>query len=100
MKGRPDIEPLGPRGRKPFKEEYPMPATVPDHLCRLFQQAMAAGDIEAVLNLYDPDAVFVNAAGTIIKGSHGLRQALALWRPRRRASISSSNRSSRPGTSP
>ncbi|CAL1240891.1 YybH family protein [Candidatus Methylocalor cossyra] len=54
-----------------------MPATVPDHLCRLFQQAMAAGDIEAVLNLYDPDAVFVNAAGTIIKGSHGLRQALA-----------------------
>lgn len=45
-----------------------MPAKTPEDICRLFQQSMAAGDLESVLSIYDPDVVFLNQAGEIIKG--------------------------------
>jgi uncharacterized protein (TIGR02246 family) len=54
-----------------------MPAASPDEICRLFQQSMADGDIEALLNVYDPDAVFLNPSGEIRAGHEGLRQELA-----------------------
>jgi hypothetical protein len=34
-----------------------MPATCPEEICRLFQRYMAEGDIEALLGIYDPEAV-------------------------------------------
>ncbi|MBI1763810.1 MAG: nuclear transport factor 2 family protein [Acidobacteria bacterium] len=37
-----------------------MPAKNPEETCRLFQQAMAAGDLEALMSLYEPEAVFLN----------------------------------------
>jgi ketosteroid isomerase-like protein len=53
-----------------------MSAKCPEDICRLFQQAMTAGDIDAVLRVYDPEAVFLNRAGEVKKGE-GLRQELA-----------------------
>ncbi len=38
---------------------------------------MAEGDIESVLSVYDPEAVFLNQSGDVTKRRHGLRQELA-----------------------
>jgi uncharacterized protein (TIGR02246 family) len=54
-----------------------MPANSPEDICRLFQQYMAAGDLDAVLSVYDPEAVFVNRSGEVKQGRDGLRQELA-----------------------
>ncbi|MGH8567969.1 MAG: hypothetical protein ACREXU_08085 [Gammaproteobacteria bacterium] len=54
-----------------------MPARSPEDICRLFQHYMAEGDLDSVLSVYDPDAVFLNQAREVTKGRHGLRQELA-----------------------
>lgn len=54
-----------------------MPAMSPEDICRLFQLFMAEGDLDSVMSLYDPDAVFVNQSGEVTKGRHDLRQELA-----------------------
>jgi uncharacterized protein (TIGR02246 family) len=33
--------------------------------------------LESLLDLYDPEAVFLNASGEVLKGTDGLRKALA-----------------------
>ena len=53
-----------------------MPAKCPEEICRLFQQYMAEGDIDSVLSLYDPEAVFLNQSGEV-KSGEALRQELA-----------------------
>ena len=52
-----------------------MPAKSPEEICRLFQQYMAEGDIDSVLSVYDPEAVFLNQSGEVKKGEEELRQA-------------------------
>ncbi len=54
-----------------------MSAMSPKEICRLFQQYMAEGDIDSVLSVYDPDAVFLNQSGEVKKGGEALRQELA-----------------------
>ena len=54
-----------------------MPAMSPEEICRLFQRAMAEGDVDMALTLYDPEAVFVNRSGEVTKDRRGLRQELA-----------------------
>jgi ketosteroid isomerase-like protein len=54
-----------------------MPANSPEEICRLFQHYMAEGDIDGVLSVYDPEAVFLNQAGEATKDRRGLRQELA-----------------------
>jgi ketosteroid isomerase-like protein len=54
-----------------------MPATSPEEICRLFQQFMAAGDIESLLSLYDREAVILGRSREMQRGSRGLRQQLA-----------------------
>jgi uncharacterized protein (TIGR02246 family) len=54
-----------------------MPAKSPEEICRLFQQYMAEGDIDLVLSVYDPEAVFLNQSGEVKQGRQGLRQELA-----------------------
>jgi uncharacterized protein (TIGR02246 family) len=54
-----------------------MPAKSPEEICRIFQQYMAEGDIDSVLSVYDPEAVFLNQSGEVKKGEEGLRQELA-----------------------
>ena len=53
-----------------------MPAKRPEEICRLFQQYMAEGDIDSVLSVYDPEAVFLNQSGEV-KTGEALRQELA-----------------------
>jgi SnoaL-like domain len=54
-----------------------MPARSPEEICRLFERYMAEGDIEAVLSLYDPRAVFLNEAAEVTSGRQHLREQLA-----------------------
>lgn len=54
-----------------------MPAKTPEDICRLFQQAMAEGDVEAVLRVYDPEAVFANQTGEVTQDRQDLRAVLA-----------------------
>ena len=54
-----------------------MPAKSPEEICRLFQQYLAEGDIDSVLSIYDPEAVFLNQSGEVKKGEKELRQELA-----------------------
>jgi ketosteroid isomerase-like protein len=59
-----------------------MPAKSPEDICRLFQQYMAEGDIDSVLSVYDPEAVFLTQSGEVKKGE-GLRQELAPFAARK-----------------
>jgi ketosteroid isomerase-like protein len=58
-----------------------MPAQSPEQICQLFQQYMAEGDIEALLSIYDPEAVFLNRSGEVKQGRQGLREELAPFAP-------------------
>jgi uncharacterized protein (TIGR02246 family) len=54
-----------------------MSARSPEEICHLFRQAMAAGDLDAVISLYDPEVVFLNQSGEVKKGAEELRKELA-----------------------
>jgi uncharacterized protein (TIGR02246 family) len=54
-----------------------MPASTPADICRIFRQAMATGDLDSVLAIYDPEVVFLNESGKAVKGKQQLRQELA-----------------------
>jgi uncharacterized protein (TIGR02246 family) len=49
----------------------------PEDWWPIFQAAMAAGDVEAVLRLYEPEAVFAGPDGRLLTGHAELRQVLA-----------------------
>jgi len=49
----------------------------PEETCHLFQQFMAEGDLDSVMSLYDPEAVFLNQSREVTKGRHDLREELA-----------------------
>jgi hypothetical protein len=53
-----------------------MIATGPLHLMELFAERAAAGDVEALLALYEPDAVFEPRSGTVLSGTAQIREAL------------------------
>jgi uncharacterized protein (TIGR02246 family) len=44
---------------------------------RIFQDAVNAGDLEGLLSLYEPDAVFVSAPDEVARGSVAIRQVWA-----------------------
>jgi uncharacterized protein (TIGR02246 family) len=48
----------------------------PEEWWPLFQQAMRAGDVEAALRLYEPDAAFASADGQTRHGRAALRDEL------------------------
>ena len=72
-----------------------MPAKSAEEICGLFKQYMAEGDIDGLLNLYDPEAVILDKSGEVKRGEEGLRENLTLLQLRRRVSTSLSSRSSR-----
>ena len=53
-----------------------MPATEPEQLHRLFEQAFNAGDLEALMDLYEPDAALIPQPGVTVEGLDGIRDAL------------------------
>jgi ketosteroid isomerase-like protein len=56
-----------------------MPAKSPEEICHLFKQYVAAGDIDAILEIYDHEVVFLNQAGEERKGREALRQEIAAF---------------------
>lgn len=55
-----------------------MSARSPEEICPLFQQFMAAGDVESLLSLYEPEAVILSRSREAQRGNLRLRQQLAL----------------------
>ena len=53
-----------------------MAAKSPEEICRLFQMYLAEGDLEALLSIYDVEAVFLDQSGELKKGRQGLREVL------------------------
>ena len=49
----------------------------PEEICELFKQYMAAGDIESLLSVYDPEAVFLNQERELKHGMQELRNESA-----------------------
>ncbi len=54
-----------------------MPANTPEEICKLFKRYMAEGDLESVLKIYDPQAVFLNQFGQVKKGRDEIKEELA-----------------------
>jgi ketosteroid isomerase-like protein len=54
-----------------------MQATNPEEICRLFQRYVAEGDLESVMSVYEPDAVFLNQSRELNRGLEGLKRELA-----------------------
>ncbi len=51
-----------------------MNAKTPEDISRLFQKRVAAGDVDSVMELYDPEAVFVDEKG---RSTRALGEVLA-----------------------
>ncbi len=54
-----------------------VPAHSPEQICELFKQYMAAGDLESLVGLYDPEVAFLNQSRESRHGREELRQELA-----------------------
>ena len=77
-----------------------MPATEPEQLHRLFEQAFNAGDLEALMELYEPDAALIPQPGVTVEGSDGIRDALRWFLTARVRSASTRSSRCASGTSP
>jgi ketosteroid isomerase-like protein len=54
-----------------------MPAHKPEELDVLFAQGINAGDIEAVIRLYEPGACLIPDPGQVVSGTRAVRDALS-----------------------
>ena len=55
----------------------PATASTPAHLMELFAQLALAGDVDALMSLYEPDAVFQPQPGVSLRGPSEIRPAIA-----------------------
>jgi uncharacterized protein (TIGR02246 family) len=53
-----------------------MPATSPDQIHRMFEDAFNAGDSDALMELYEPDATLIAQPGSVVRGLDEIRAAL------------------------
>jgi len=53
-----------------------MPATTPEQLHRFFEDRFNAGDIDGLMELYEPDAALIAQPGSVAHGSEQVRAAL------------------------
>src|SRR5690349_5154465 len=53
-----------------------MAARRPEEIDQSFAQAFSAGDLEALVALYEPDAVLVPQPGQVVTGREAIREAL------------------------
>jgi ketosteroid isomerase-like protein len=60
-----------------------MPATEPDQMHALFEEAFNAGDIEALMALYEADAALIPQPGVTVEGSAAIRDSLRWFLDRR-----------------
>src|SRR5918995_5810474 len=54
-----------------------MTAAPPEATIERFSQLLAAGDLESMVALYEPDATFVPQPGEIVSGRDAIRSALS-----------------------
>ncbi len=54
-----------------------MPARKPQDLPRLFIEAFNAGDLDAIMALYEPDAVLAPQPGQQVSGTEAIREAIS-----------------------
>lgn len=54
-----------------------MPAQKPEEVHRLFEQAFNAGDLDALMALYEPAASLIPTPGQLVSGTEAVRAALA-----------------------
>jgi uncharacterized protein (TIGR02246 family) len=53
-----------------------MPAHTPEEVPRLWAQTFVAGDLDALVALYEPDATLVAQPGEVVRGTEAIRIAL------------------------
>jgi uncharacterized protein (TIGR02246 family) len=53
-----------------------MPASRPEDMSSVWEQAFNSGDVEQVMALYEPDAVLIPEPGQVARGTDAIRQAL------------------------
>ncbi|HXV20966.1 MAG TPA: nuclear transport factor 2 family protein [Desulfuromonadales bacterium] len=53
-----------------------MAARIPEEVDKLFAQAFSAGDLQALVALYEPDATLVPQQGQTVTGTAAIREAL------------------------
>jgi uncharacterized protein (TIGR02246 family) len=66
------------------------PTPTPESVIERFGELLAAGDVEALLELYEPDATLAPQSGESVTGTAAIREALAPFaaaRPRMTADI-------------
>jgi uncharacterized protein (TIGR02246 family) len=54
-----------------------MPTRTPEDVDRLFAEAMNAGDLDALMALYEPNATLTPSPGKTVTGTAAIREALA-----------------------
>ena len=52
------------------------PARTPEHLMELFAERLNRANLDALMALYEPDAVLQPEPGTVVRGSAAIRAAL------------------------
>ena len=60
-----------------------MAATEPEQMHRLFEEAFNAGDEDALMALYEPDAALVPQPGAVAEGTGAIRESLRWFLDRR-----------------
>ena len=53
-----------------------MPAMTPAQIHRVFENAFNAGDMDGLLDLYEPDGVLIPQPGQVARGTQQVREAL------------------------
>jgi len=56
-----------------------MPAAIPEQIHTLFTEAFRAGDLDRLMELYEPGATLVPQPGEIASGHAAIRQALSAF---------------------
>jgi uncharacterized protein (TIGR02246 family) len=54
-----------------------MSAHTPEEVQRLFAEAFGSHDLEAVLELYEPDATLIPQPGEVVRGTEAIREAIS-----------------------
>ena len=54
-----------------------MPARTPDEVDRLFAENLNAGNLEALVGIYEPQATLMPSPGTLVSGTAAIREALS-----------------------
>ena len=54
-----------------------MPVTTPEEVAQLWAESLTAGNLEALVELYEPDATLVAQPGEVVTGVEAIREVLS-----------------------